>query len=167
MVDLRIYVVGPSCQHDPILSRLFQPCKHFLAFFPYNGLDALVLGPGLFHRGLHFLPRQGEALQLLVQPLGKAVFIEIRQKRVHVIDALFPQHVHVRPDDFRIGRDDGAVVAVVGLLVFFPFIGYTRVEYVFDTHVDKAHDMPVDELRRIADRLGRHRFYARFVNFPR
>ena len=74
--------------------------------------------------------------------------------------------VHVVFDVLRVGGDDGAVVVIVCVFKFIPFIRNGRIEDVFDAFIDQPLYMPMSQLRRIALGFTRDGLNTQLVDLP-
>ena len=165
VVDLRVYVVRPSRQHDAALSGLLQEGQGLFALFA-DGLPGVrQLLPGGFRGGLHAVGRQFR--KFLQQGLRHGAQIPeghegIAQHRLAVADGL-----HIVLDVLGVGRDDGAVVMVVGPLHLVPLIKQRRVEDEIHLLPDQPLHMPMGQLGRITFGFAGDGLDSQFVDFAR
>ena len=71
---------------------------------------------------------------------------------------------HVVGDDFRIGGYNRTVVMVRSILVLDVFVVDAGIKYLLLTHLHQGLDVSVNDLSRIASRVGADVFHAFFVD---
>ena len=165
VVDLRIQMVRPAYQQDDgqvLFPGFLKDLRAFLAHvFPVMLQFFIARFHGFFQFAL---------LNVLVfKGFGKTqqhlAGVVDGQEGLHELDVLVPQHVHVVADIFRIRSHHRAIVVVAGMVyLVFHVIGHAGVEDFLYTLFHQVHDMPVDQLGRIAQGIGRNGGHAFVVD---
>ena len=170
VIDFGIEVIRTTCEHDAVCAA---PDRFFDRF------DTLFfrIAPKLFLFRPRFVDRARDALfrqfrkvrdKLFGQAHGQTVFIVNRQKRIHVQNgSVLPQRIDIVAQHFGIACDDGTIIVIARSRIFLQFVGRAGIENKFYTLLQKAFDVSVRNLSRIAHRLRRNRFKSFFVNRTR
>ena len=162
VIDLGVNVVGTSGEDDSVSAGLLQPFQRFFAFIVH-----CLPGPGKFlpaflHRFLQLFLRDRWKFRL--QP-GKQRFPAGKgEEGIAEYDVAAAEFINVIFDVFRIGSDDRAVVMIVGIREFIPFIGNAGIENILHTLTDQPGHMAVCQLRRVTLRLAGNGFNTKLVN---
>ena len=163
VVDLRIGMIGMSCQHDAAFSGLCQIVKRLLTLF----LDVLSgvgkLFPCSLCRGADLTGRQlGKFPE---QRLCHGVDVAEGHEGIPQLHLTARDFLHVVLDIFRVGGNNGTVVMVVCTLYLVALVEQGGIENEIDTLINQPCDMTVGELCRITLRLAGNGLYAELVNF--
>ena len=154
VVDLRIHMIRPACQHNTGFSVLLDPAQRFAALLLHVILCSGLLLPCF----PHCLPDLAFGnVPLLPADLNQAFCSGLlagkgneRTDKVHFSPG---DRLHIVFQVFRVGHDDRAVVVVLSSGTLLPLIKHTGVENRFNPVVDQPLHMPVGKLRRVTFRL--------------
>ena len=160
VVDLGVDVVWTTGQHDAAHLVL----AHVLQGPITLGLDVDRDLVEFFEAGRDRSLGLGEAdmpvSEDLHQPLGKLLGLVEAEVRVEEADTFLAHPVDVLGQHLRIERHNRAVVIVVGVGELLTLVVDARHEDRLDALVDQPFQVPVGELGRIADVLGRDGLHA-------
>ena len=147
VVNLRVDMVGTSCQYDAVASGLLQVFQCFFSLAHDIPPLILLLLPCQMGGFSDFLI--GNVGKFRNQTLRQNLFTGKGQEGIAKENGIIVQLVHVIFDIFRIGGNDGAVIMVDGIFKFHPLIGYAGVEDEFHPVADQPGHMTVGQLGRI------------------
>ena len=138
VVDFRVHMIGPACQHDAPLIVLLHPCQCFLTLGLHVPAGSQKLLPCCV--GSHFHLVCGNLVvhgKFPYQGLGQDLLIGKGHEGVDKPYPFFRQLLHVVLDVLSIGRDHGAVVMVACIRAFIALIRNTGIENEFDSLLDE------------------------------
>ena len=164
VMDLRVDVVGASCQNDTSSSCFFQIFQSFLAFFLHifsHSREFLPCGVGRF---LYFLG--GNIFKYFHQAVCKDRLGSEGKERIAEINGRISEFVHIVLDVLRIGGDNGAVIMIYRIREFVPLIGNAGIEDELHAFFDQPAYMAVGQLGRITFRFAGDGFNTQLVNLP-
>ena len=162
VVDLGVDVVRTTCEKNRVLTRLGNAVEDLLPVVTH------VL-PIFFDLGIARIDGSRDLLlsnsfrpaELLHEALDHALPVIDRQKRLDQSDIFLAQDVHVDADVLRIGRDDRTVEVICrGSWLVLHVLRLAGIENRVDPLLYEIDNMPVRELRRIAERVRRNRCHA-------
>ena len=183
VVDLSVVVVGAAGQHDAVPAGFLDPAQHFLALGAHGGLEALVDTPSDLDGVVDLLAR-GEELaghahasggkllaaldvELLEEAQLEGLLVVVGQEGVEEVDLRAAQLVDVELERLAVAHDDGAVVVVVGRLVFLALPAGAGHPDEVDVALQQVHDVAVAQLGGVADAFGGHRLDAGLIGLLR
>ena len=147
VVDLRIDMVGASCQHNAVPSGFFQITQGFFSFFHQIPAGKLQLFPCCLCCLCHFLFRY--IRKRFNQSLCQHIQSGKGQKRIAKMDGWIVQLFHVVFDIFRIGGHNGAVIMIDRIGKLLPLIRNTGVEDKFHALFQQPGYMPMGQFGRV------------------
>ena len=162
VIDLGIDMIGTTCKQDGVLARLCNAVENLLTIVADVLTILLDLCIARINRSRNLLFSDALGLsELLHEALDHALAVVDRQERLDKADILLTQDIHVDADVLRIGGDNRAVEIIcrrARLIVHI--VRLAGVENRIDALLDEVDNMPVCELRGIAERVRRNRRHA-------
>ena len=164
MVDFRVDVIGTAAQDDAPFAFLFQHIESCLGHSIILFFIVCFFLPGGLAGFLDFVLTEAPDAQFFLQTGDNAVLIVKRQEgaKIERIGVAQP-FSHVVADDFRIAHDHGAVKGII-LAAFLRPVLDAGIENTVYFLFQQVFDMAVDELGRIARRIGRYRIHGLLEN---
>ncbi len=166
MIDLRIDMVGAPHEQYGLLARALDALHDAGAVVTHILAIVGQLLIGLVDGSLDLRFAEPLALsQLLIEALCHAFLIVDGQERLNEVDILFAQDIHIAANVLRIGGYDRTIVMIGRrMLLILHIVGLAGIEYLRQPFFNQVHDMAMRELRRIAQRIRRHRSHALVVH---
>ena len=157
VVDLRIDMVGAPREEDDVAALPPRPVYDELSLLHDVALVAVKLLIGLHHRTVDVALPEPLVRERGPEPLCHALLVVDGEERLHEFNAFLPYDVHVGADVLRAGGDDRAVVGVVEVdELVVPVHDDAGIENLPHALLNEVHDMPVRELRRVAQGVRGH-----------
>ena len=167
MVDLRVHVIGTSCQDNAPLSVILHPLEGLLPFLFHilpGGDQLLPCGMGSH---LHLSSRDLEGFcKFLYKGICQDGLVGKCHEGVHEMHMLLLQSLYIVLDIFCVGCHHGAVVMVACCRAFVALIGNAGVEDKLHALADQPGHMAVDQLCRIALRFAGNGLNTQLVDLP-
>ena len=166
VVDLGVQVIGAAGKNHAEKAAALDVPQRFFSLSAHFRAEGCLLGQPGVHRVLHLGPGHAGPGKLLRQALLQAPGVVEGKEGVCVADRAVPDPVHVVQDHLGIRGHDGTVEMIPGARVLAPAVRQARVEDEGHSFLEEPADVPVHELARVADGLGRDCLHPRLVECP-